>query len=241
MNFSAITLFPQLIEGAAKEGILGRALEEGHLSLDLIDLRPYGEGRHKTVDDTPYGGGAGMVMKVKPVVAAIEDARAAQPGNRVVLLTPGGRKFTQAVAVEYSKLPGLTLVCGRYEGFDDRISAFVDEELSLGDFVLMGGEVAALAVIEAVARLLPGVLGDPASAVEESHEGGLLEYPQYTRPRSFRGMEVPEVLLGGNHAGIAAWRNEEARRRTSQRRPDLLSDKEEGGPCGDGLKGGRQR
>lgn len=233
MRFKVLTLFPELVQSAVAGGILGRGAEEGRLSVSTSDIRDFGEGRHRTVDDTPYGGGVGMVMKVSVVVSAIEAERVADPETRVVLLTPQGRTFTQAVAAEYSLLPSLTLVCGRYEGFDERISSFVDEELSLGDFVLMGGEVAALAVIETVARLIPGVLGDPASALEESHADGLLEYPQYTRPREFRGLEVPEVLLSGNHAEIGRWRLEKALEKTGERRPDLIS--------GDEAKGKRDR
>lgn len=223
MRFRVLTLFPALVDGAVSEGILGRALEEGLLEFTASDIREFGEGRHRVVDDTPYGGGVGMVMKASVVVPAIEAERAADPETRVVLLTPQGRKFTQEVAGEYSLLPSLTLVCGRYEGFDERVLEFVDEELSLGDFVLMGGEVAALAVIEAVARLVPGVLGDPDSAKDDSHAEGLLEYPQYTRPRDFRGLVVPEVLLGGNHAEIERWRREKALEKTGARRPDLVS------------------
>lgn len=224
MRFRVATLFPSLISCAAGESILARGIEAGLLEIVAVDLRPYGEGRHHTVDDSPYGGGAGMVMKVAPLVAAIEEARTADPETRVVLLTPQGRRFDQSVAREFSQLPSLTLICGRYEGFDDRVGAFVDEELSIGDFILMGGEVAALAVVEATARLIPGVLGDAESAVEESLEDGLLEYPHFTRPRVFRGLEVPEVLLSGNHAEIARWRRARAIERTAQRRPDLLAE-----------------
>lgn len=224
MRFRIATLFPALIACAAGESILARGIEAGLVEVVVTDLRPYGEGRHKTVDDSPYGGGAGMVMKVAPLVAAIEEARVADPETRVVLLTPQGRRFDQSVAREFALLPSLTLICGRYEGFDDRVGAFVDEELSIGDFIMMGGEVAALAVVEATARLIPGVLGDAESAVEESLEDGLLEYPHYTRPRVFRGLEVPEVLLSGNHAEIARWRRARAIERTAQRRPDLLAE-----------------
>lgn len=227
MKFRFLTLFPALFETVLAEGIIGRAVKNGLLEASVTDLRPYGEGKHKTIDDTPYGGGAGMVMKVAPLVRAIEEAREKDPRTRVVMLTPQGRKFDQSAAREYAALPSLTLLCGRYEGFDERVNAFVDEELSLGDFVMMGGEAAALAVFESVARLLPGVLGDPESIESESHAEGLLEYPQYTRPRVFRGMEVPAVLLGGNHAEIERWRRAAAEKKTAERRPDLLAGKQE--------------
>lgn len=222
MRFHVVTLFPDFFPGPTAQGLFGKALEAGLIEWSATDLRPFGEGRHRTTDDTPFGGGAGMVMKPGPVVNAIESVRAADPETRVVLLTPQGRPFTQATARAWAELPSLTFVCGRYEGFDERIRAFVDEEASLGDFILMGGEAAALTMMEATARLVPGVLGDETSVVEESLSAGLLEYPQYTRPRAFRGMEVPEVLLGGNHAEIGKWRAEESRKRTALRRPDLL-------------------
>lgn len=221
MRFTVVTLFPGFFEGPLKVGILGRAVEAGRVSVETLDLRPFGEGRHRVTDDYPFGGGAGMVMKPGPVVDAIEAARAASPGARVALLTPQGRLFRQPVARELAGRD-LVLVCGRYEGFDERVRAYCDDELSVGDVVLMGGEAAALVVVEAVARLLPGVLGDAESSVEESLSDGLLEYPQYTRPREFRGAEVPEVLLNGHHAEIAAWRRKQALLRTALRRPDLL-------------------
>lgn len=229
MRLTVITLFPALVETALSDGILQRAAEAGLLEFRTIDLRRFGEGRHKTVDDAPYGGGAGMVIKVAPVVAAIEEARREDPETRVILLTPQGRVFDQPLAETFAGAPSLTFVCGRYEGFDERVCSFVDEEVSLGDFVLMGGEAAALAMIEASARLVPGVLGDPESAADESLSGGLLEYPQYTRPRDFRGMTVPEVLLSGNHAEIERWRREKALERTEARRPDLAGRFRDGG------------
>ncbi|MBI5017407.1 MAG: tRNA (guanosine(37)-N1)-methyltransferase TrmD [Deltaproteobacteria bacterium] len=227
MRFTIVTLFQGYFAGALESGILGRAREAGLVTVDFVDLRVFGEGRHRVTDDYPFGGGAGMVMKPGPVVSAIEVARAASPGCRVVLLTPQGRLFRQPVARELASAGregpgGLVLVCGRYEGFDERIRPYCDDELSIGDFVLMGGEAAALVVIEAVARLLPGVLGAEASSEEETLSEGLLEYPQYTRPRSFRGAAVPEVLLGGHHADVAAWRRRQALVRTARRRPDLL-------------------
>ena len=222
MRFKVVPLFPAFIEEAVRHGILGKGLTENLLSVEAVDLRPFGEGRHRTTDDTPYGGGAGMVMKPGPVVKAIEELRQRDPAARVVLLTPQGRPFDQGQARRLAGFSSVAFVCGRYEGFDERIRDWADEELSLGDFVLMGGEAAALAIADAVARLVPGVLGDLSSTEEESMSGGLLEYPQYTRPRVFRGKEVPEELLSGNHAHIAKWRRLMSILRTAQRRPDLL-------------------
>jgi len=222
VRFVVLTLFPEYFRGPLDVGILKRAREEGHVEVSLVDLRSFGEGRHRMVDDYPFGGGAGMVMKPGPVVAAVEAVRAAEPGCRVVLLTPQGRPYRQEEAAGFAREECLVLVCGRYEGFDERIRGFCDDEVSIGDFVLMGGDAAALAVIESVARLVPGVLGAAESTARESLADGLLEYPQYTRPRSFRGVVVPEVLLSGNHAEIEAWRRRQAIERTARRRPDLL-------------------
>lgn len=227
-RFDVLTLFPALFEPFLAEGVLGRAVREGRLALELVNYRAHGLGRHKAVDDEPYGGGAGMVLRPEPIFAAVRERvalhRAAGRGARTILLTPQGAPFDQARARELAATEDvLLLVCGRYEGFDERIRlALADEELALGDFVLLGGEVAAMAVIEAVARLLPGVLGNPDSPAEESFAAGRLEYPQYTRPAEFEGMRVPEVLASGDHARIAAWRAEQAERRTRERRPDLL-------------------
>ena len=224
-----LTLFPQLFAPFLGEGLLGRAVTEGALKVDLVQYREHGLGRHRAVDDDPYGGGAGMVLRPEPIFAAVRERQAyhRQAGRetRTVLLTPQGRPFTQAraraMALEAS-VP--ILVCGRYEGFDERIrEGLADEEISLGDFVLLGGEVAALAVIEAVARLLPGVLGNPDSVTEESFASHLLEYPHYTRPAEFEGMRVPEVLLSGDHGRIEAWRREQSLRRTRERRPELMA------------------
>lgn len=223
MKVSVVTLFPDYFRGPLAAGILGRAVEAGLVEFEVRDLRPYGEGRHRITDDTPYGGGAGMVMKAGPVVAAMEDVRGSGPSCRVVLLTPQGRLLSHDVARELSGEAHVALVCGRYEGFDERIRGYCDDQVSVGDFILMGGEAAALCVIEAATRLLPGVLGDDHSSVEESLAGGLLEYPQYTRPRVFRGAGIPEVLLGGNHAAIEAWRRRQAVVRTARKRPDLLA------------------
>lgn len=224
MEYEVLTLFPRMVRGPLEESIVGKAIERGLLRARVRDIRDYATDKHRTTDDTPYGGGAGMVMKPEPVVAAIEAARAAMGGQaRVILLDPQGRPFTQAVARELYEVGRLILVCGRYEGFDERIRAFVDDEISLGDFVLTGGELAALCVVDATARLVPGVLGNEASAGAESFEEGLLEYPQYTRPPEFRGMKVPEVLLSGDHARIARWRRQQALLRTRERRPDLFA------------------
>lgn len=236
MRFDVVTLFPEMFAGMASLGVVGRASTGGELHLRFRSPREFGLGRHQTVDDTPYGGGAGMVMRVDCVVACLEALDADAPrvdgepvrGHRI-LLTPQGQPFTQRRARELAGLPALALVCGRYEGIDDRVRGYVDEELSLGDFVLSGGEIAAMAVIDAVARLVPGVLGNPESLATESHgpeHGGLLEYPHFTRPVEFRGARVPEVLLGGNHAAIASWRREASRRRTEERRPELVRPRE---------------
>lgn len=230
MRIYVVTLFPQLFAPFAQTSMVGRALDIGAAHLELRDLRPFGRGKHRAVDDTPYGGGSGMVMRVDPLVDCMEaiDAEtsaASAPRPHRVLMTPQGRPFDQPKAVELSKRESVTLVCGRYEGFDERVRDFVDEEVSLGDFVLTGGEVAAMAIVDACVRLLPGVLGNDQSAESESYSealGGLLEYPQYTRPVEFRGHTVPDVLRGGNHAEIEAWRRAQARARTERRRPDLL-------------------
>ena len=219
-----LTLFPGMVFGYVGESILGKAQERGKLSVTATDIREYAEGKHRVTDDTPYGGGAGMVMKVEPLVAAIEAARARHPGAKVLLMSPRGPAFTQARARELvAHTAGLILVCGRYEGVDERVMPYLDGEVSLGDFILTGGEVAALAVVDAVARLLPGVLGNQASHVSESFEEGLLEHPQYTRPPVFRGAEVPAVLQSGDHGRIARWRRWKALRLTEERRPDLFA------------------
>jgi tRNA (guanine37-N1)-methyltransferase len=223
VEVAVLTLFPRLIAGPLAESLLGKAQEKELLRVRVIDIRDFASGRHRVTDDVPYGGGAGMVMKPEPLVAAIEAAREALPGARVVLLSPQGARFDQRRAEELAALERLVLVCGRYEGIDERVLAYVDEELSLGDFVLQGGEVAALAVIEAAARLVPGVLGNRESAARESFAGeALLEGPQYTRPPEFRGAGVPEALLSGDHARIARWRRRQALLRTRERRPDLF-------------------
>jgi tRNA (guanine37-N1)-methyltransferase len=219
-----LTLFPEMVTAYAGLSILGKAAGRGLLDLAARNVRDHAAGKHQVTDDAPYGGGAGMVMKVEPLTLAIEAARAELPGARALLMSPRGPAFTQRMARELAAHePGLILVCGRYEGVDERVMAGVDGELSVGDFVLTGGELAALAVVDAVARLVPGVLGNEASPGSESFEEGLLEYPQYTRPPSFRGLEVPAVLQGGDHARIARWRRWHALALTRDRRPDLFA------------------
>ena len=223
MRVEIVTLFPELFE-VLNTGLLGKAREAGRVDMHTITPRRFTTDRHRSVDDAPYGGGSGMVLMPGPIADALDHLDESREGrvSHRVLLTPQGARFTQAHARRFAELDAITLVCGRYEGFDDRIRDLVDEEVSLGDFVLLGGEVAALAIIEATARLLPGVLGNEDSAADESHADGLLEYPQYTRPEEFRGRKVPEILLSGHHAAIARWRRKESLRRTLERRPDLL-------------------
>ena len=226
MRFDVLTLFPEMFQGPLQSSIQGRAMRERQVEVVLHDIRDHADNKHRNVDDTPYGGGAGMVMSPVPVVAAIEAVRASHPVGVTLLMAPSGRPFDQAWARQLAQLepPSITLVCGRYEGVDARVGDhYCDDELSIGDYVLTGGELAALVVIDAVTRLIPGVLGNAESPVEESLEDGLLEYPQYTRPRDFRGHVVPDVLLGGNHAEIARWRAQASLTRTHRRRPDLLA------------------
>ena len=228
MQIDVVTLFPECVEPLLHTSVVGRAVESGIIRVRMRSPREFGVGRHLKVDDTPYGGGSGMVMRVDCLVDCMESLDRDRDGGVTahrILLTPQGERMRQAHLHALATKPALLLVCGRYEGFDERVRSFVDQEISLGDFVLAGGEVAAMAVIEGVSRLLPGVLGNEASATEESHSpssDGLLEYPQYTRPAEFRGQGVPEVLLGGNHAEIARFRREQSLARTRQRRPDLL-------------------
>lgn len=219
-RFDILTLFPALFDGLRQESLIGKALEAQTIAIELHNWRAFATDRHSTVDDAPFGGGAGLVLKPDPLVKCL---RAVVPdGSRKILLSPSGRKFNQKLAHEWAELSGITLICGRYEGFDQRIEHHVDDVISIGDFVLNGGEVAAMAVIEAVARLLPGVIGNAESLQEESFADGLLEYPQYTRPRDFEGQTVPDVLLSGNHAEIAKWRLAQRVARTRAMRPDLV-------------------
>lgn len=224
-RIDVVTIFPAMVRGPLGEGIVRRAVERGLVAIDVHDLRDYADDRHRTVDDTAFGGGPGMVMKAEPFYR-VRDALLPDgvgPGAAVVLLSPRGRRFDQAAARRYAALDRLVLLCGRYEGIDERVRAGVaTEEVSLGDFVLTGGEVAALAVVEATVRLLPGALGDERSADEDSFADGLLDHPHYTRPAVVRGMAAPEALLSGNHERIRRWRRKEALRATRERRPDLL-------------------
>lgn len=221
MKINVLTLFPAMFTGPLDESIVKRARDMGLLELAVHNLRSYTHDRHRTVDDRPFGGGPGMLLKPEPLFEAVESL--AGPQTRVVLLSPSGRQFNQAIAAEMAGEADLLLISGHYEGFDERVREHLaDDELSIGDYVLTNGALPAMVVIDAVARLLPGALGDELSAREESFSHGLLEYPQYTRPADFRGMKVPEVLLSGNHAQIARWRAEQARARTEERRPDLL-------------------
>jgi tRNA (guanine37-N1)-methyltransferase len=222
MKFTVLTLFPEMF-APVNESILKRAQGANLIQVNLVNFRDYATSKHKNVDDVPYGGGAGMVLKPEPIYAAIRDLPPAEGQRRVVLLSPQGEVFNQSKAKEWSQLDELVFICGHYEGFDERIRGLADEEASLGDFVLTGGELAAMVMIDAVARLLPGVLGEMASAEEDSHSEGLLEYPQYTRPPVFEGMKVPEVLLSGHHLHIAQWRRKESLRRTYLKRPDLFA------------------
>ncbi|ROR29826.1 tRNA (guanosine(37)-N1)-methyltransferase TrmD [Inmirania thermothiophila] len=224
MRFDVVTLFPEMIRAAAGYGVTGRAVERGLVRLETWNPRDYARDRHRTVDDRPYGGGPGMVMKVEPLRDAIRAARRAAPASPVVLLSPQGRRLDQAGVRELAAQPGLILVCGRYEGIDERlVEAEVDQEWSIGDYVLSGGELAALVVVDAVARLVPGVLGDAESAAQDSYMEGLLDCPHYTRPEEIDGRRVPPVLLSGDHGAIRRWRRKQALGRTWLRRPDLLA------------------
>jgi tRNA (guanine37-N1)-methyltransferase len=227
MRIDILTLFPQMFEAPFSYGIFKRAIDNGLVSLNLHNIRDYTHDKHHTADDYPYGGGAGMVLRPEPIFEAVESIKAGldKPDELpVILLTPQGRPLSQAVALELSRQWHLVFICGHYEGVDERVCEHLaTDEISIGDYVLTGGEVPAMVVIDAVLRLLPGVLGSEESPLEDSHAGGLLEYPQYTRPAGFRGWTVPEVLLSGNHAQIAKWRREQIIRRTLERRPDLLN------------------
>lgn len=221
MKIAVLTLFPGMFAGPLDESIVKRAREAGLLELTLHNLRDYAHDRHRTVDDRPFGGGPGMLLKPEPLFEAVE--KLARETTRVILLSPSGRTFNQAIARELAQLDDLLLISGHYEGFDERVrEQLADDELSIGDYVLTNGALPAMVIVDAVTRLLPGALGDDTSSHEESFSHGLLEYPQYTRPAEFRGMKVPEVLLSGNHAQIAKWRAEQAQKRTNERRPDML-------------------
>jgi len=223
MKYTILTLFPDLIRPWTEESILQKAIQKGLIDVDIRDIRAYAEDKHKTVDDTPYGGGAGMVMRVDVVVRALE---AAGPADEVILLTPAGQPLNQRLVEELAQKSHLVLVCGRYEGIDARVEQFVTREVSIGDYVLMGGELGALVILEATARLVPGVIKEAESYQQDSFSTGLLDYPHYTRPPVFRGLAVPEILTSGHHGKIAEWRRKQALKRTRMRRPDLLEKAE---------------
>jgi tRNA (guanine37-N1)-methyltransferase len=224
MRFDIFTLFPEIFAGVFDKSILKRAREARLVEFFLHDIRDYTTDKHHVTDDYPYAGGGGMVMKPEPIFAAVESVLGAPPPVPVILLTPQGRVFNQAVARELAQHPHLALICGHYEGVDERVREHLaTDEISIGDYVLTGGEVPAMVIVDAVVRLIPGVLGDPAASARDSHASGLLEGPHYTRPAEFRGWKVPDILLSGNHAQVAAWRRREALRRTFERRPDLLT------------------
>jgi tRNA (guanine37-N1)-methyltransferase len=223
MRFDILTLFPDMFRGPFDESIIRRGQDKGLIQIGLHQIRDYALDKHHTVDDAPYGGGAGMVMKPEPLAACIESAKQLNPEAAVLLTTPQGRPLNQTLAQELSHMPGLIIICGRYEGVDERIhERYVQHEVSIGDFVLSGGELAAMVVVDTVTRLIPGVLGSRESAAGDSFSDGLLEYPQYTRPVEFNDMAVPDILLSGNHAEIARWRREQSLQRTAAKRPDLL-------------------
>lgn len=224
MIVDIVTIFPQMIEPALAEGVIGRARANGLVDIRVRDLRAYTSDRHRVVDDVPFGGGPGMVMKPEPIFRAVEEISAERGApTAVILTTPQGRHFSHAEAVRFSRMERLIILCGRYEGVDERVAeALVTDEISIGDYVLTGGELPALVVVDAVVRLVPGVVGDDQSVAADSFADGLLDYPHYTRPAEFRGMKVPDVLLSGHHAEIQRWRQEQQLRRTEQRRPDLL-------------------
>ncbi len=222
MRIDVLTLFPEFFPGALGASILGLARERGLADYRLVNIRDFALDRHKVCDDTPYGGGPGMVMKPEPIAAAIESVKSENQNARVILLSPRGRPYRQSLARELAALPHLALLCGHYKDIDERVRNFVDDDISVGDYILSGGEPAALALIDSVVRLLPGAISDPESAERDSFENGLLDHPHYTRPEEFRGLKVPEVLRSGNHARIAEWRRREALRLTLKHRPDLL-------------------
>ena len=226
MRIDVLTLFPRMFEGPLGESIIGKAREKGLLEINVSNFRDYSDNKHQTVDDYPYGGGAGMLLKVQPVYDNIKAIEAAAPETkkRVILLDPAGKPFDQKMAEEFSTEEHLVFICGHYEGYDERIRSLVTDEVSLGDYVLTGGELGAMVMIDATVRLLPEVLGNQTSAQTDSHSTGLLEHPQYTRPAEFKGMKVPEVLMNGNHKLIEQWQLKESLRRTFQRRPDMLEN-----------------
>ncbi|MBP1048249.1 tRNA (guanosine(37)-N1)-methyltransferase TrmD [Enterococcus sp. BWM-S5] len=224
MKIDILTLFPRMFEGPLGESIIGKAVDKDLLSIQVLNFRDYSDNKHQTVDDYPYGGGAGMLLKAQPIFSAIEaiEEQAPETKKRVILLDPAGKRFDQTMAEEFSQEEHLVFICGHYEGYDERIRTLVTDEVSLGDYVLTGGELGAMVMVDATVRLLPEVLGNNLSAQTDSHSTGLLEHPQYTRPAEFNGMAVPEVLTNGNHKLIEEWQLKESLRRTYQRRPDML-------------------
>ncbi len=223
MRFDILTIFPEMFDSPFQASLIGKARERGVIEVRIVNIREFAEGRHHVTDDYPFGGGEGMVMKPEPIVRAIESVHGESPDARVVLLTPQGKVFDHGRAVKMASRSHWILVCGRYEGVDERVREhFVDEEISIGDYVLTGGEMAAMVMVDAISRFVPGMVGKAESVEEDSFSLGLLEYPQYTRPREFRGHTVPEVLLSGNHRRIAEWKRMQALKRTAERRPDLL-------------------
>lgn len=222
-NFDVITLFPKAFEMINNLGVITRALEKNLINVNLHDLREYGEGSYKQVDDKPYGGGSGMVLKPKPIYKA-HDSINKLPNNKTLLMTPQGKVLKQQDFLRWSSLDQLIIICGQYEGFDERVRCLADEEVSIGDYVLSGGEIPAISIINGLTRILPGTLGDPGSLIDESHNSPLLEYPHYTRPQIFREMKVPDVLISGNHNEIQLWRKEQMLKRTYKRRKDMLKN-----------------
>ena len=224
-NFDVITLFPKAFELIKNSGVTTRALEKNLVDVNLYDLREYGEGSYRQVDDKPYGGGAGMVLKPEPIFKAHESIKKSLK-SKTLLMTPQGKVLKQKDFVRWSNLDQIIIICGQYEGFDERVRTLANEEVSLGDFVLTGGEIPAMSIINGVTRLIPGTLGDPDSLINESHNSNLLEYPQYTRPNLFKGMKVPDILLSGNHKEIEAWRKDQMKMRTFKKRKDLIEREE---------------
>ncbi|MFC0233142.1 tRNA (guanosine(37)-N1)-methyltransferase TrmD [Vagococcus entomophilus] len=229
MKIDVLTLFPRMFEGPLTESIIGKAVEKKVLDIEVTNFRDFSDHKHKAVDDYPYGGGAGMLLKVQPIEAALEHVfeKSDRKKSRVVLLDPAGEKFDQKVAEEFAQEEHLVFICGHYEGYDERIRQYVTDEISLGDYVLTGGELGAMVMIDATVRLLPDVLGNKQSALSDSHSTGLLEHPQYTRPADYKGMKVPEVLTNGNHKLIEEWQLKESLRRTYLRRPEMLGNIEQ--------------
>ncbi len=228
MKIDVLTLFPEMFDGPFNYSIVKRAIDGGHVHINPLNFRDFGVGKHNMVDDTPYGGGAGMLLKPEPIFEAIESIEESNPTSkkRIILMDPAGKPFDQAMAEEFAKEEHLVFICGHYEGYDERIRSLVTDEVSLGDYILTGGELASMVMIDATVRLLPGVVGNQSSILEDSHSTGLLEHPHYTRPASYRGMDVPEVLTSGNHQLIEEWRLKESFRRTFERRPDMLAERE---------------